>query len=408
MNNKTIWRMVFISSFLGLMIDSMDMHFLSLSLPILMKDFGISKTQAGAIGSYTLIGMAIGGIIGGWLADRFGRVKIITWTITIFSIGTFILAFTQNYWQFAVIRFISALGLGCEFSLCNTLLAEYTPTKRRSFAIATVLIGWSVGLMFSTFAARLILPYYGWRPLFMIGIVPIILVFYIRRMIPEPTGWKETRSELKTKGKLKLEYTTLFADKRMRIIFFLWALDCIFLNFGYYGVNNWLPTYLASEMGYGFIMMTEYLVGMYLAMIISKIAVGWLTDRFGRQVMYAFAGVSTAITLPLIVYFHTQSNITILLIIFGFFYAMPSAINGTYMTESFPTEVRATAVGGALNIGRVGAAIAPVLIGFIATQKSIGYGLALLGIAYALCGLIPALFIKEKMFDPYVSESHKQ
>lgn len=391
--------MVFISCFLGLMVDAMDLQLLSLSLPILMKDFGISKIQAGAFGSYTLLGMAVGGIIGGWLADRFGRVKVITWTITIFSIGTFALAFTQNYWQFAAVRFISGLGLGSEFSLCNTLMAEYTSTGRRSVTIATAVTGWSFGYIAATLAARFIIPGFGWRPLFMLGIAPVILVVFIRRHIPEPQGWKERNRTLKVTGQLRVEWATLFADKKLRTLFLLWMLDCICLNFGYYGVNNWLPSYLVSELGFNFQTMTIYLFGMYTAMIVGKIIGGWLADKFGRRIIYALGGVSTALALPFIISYHTPGNTVLLLIAFGFFYAIPSAVNGAYMTESFKTEVRATAVAGALNIGRIGSAAAPILIGFIATTKSIGYGLALMGIAYFLCGIIPALFIKDKIYE---------
>jgi AAHS family cis,cis-muconate transporter-like MFS transporter len=405
MNQKKIWNLVFISSFLGLMVDAMDLQLLSLSLTSLMEEFEINKVQAGSLGTYTLVGMAIGGMIGGNLADRFGRIKVISWTIALFSVGTFALAFTQSYWQFAIVRFIAALGLGSEYSLCNTVMAEYTPTNRRSITIASILIGWSIGYVVATLAAGAILPNYGWRPLFWLGILPIILVIYIRKMVPEPTGWKEKHATLKEAGKLKLEWTVIFADKKTRDIFLLWTFACIFLNFGYYGVNNWLPSYLISEVGFNFKNMTSYLVGMYGAMIMGKLAVGWLADKFGRRIIYALGALSTAIALPLVIYFHTPANIIILLSIFGFFYAMPSALNGTYMTESFKTEVRATAVAGALNLGRIGAALAPVLIGLIATYRSIGYGLALLGIAYALCGLIPGLFIKEKLHEPFSTPS---
>ena len=125
--NDRTWIIVFVSGFLGLMVDGMDLMFLSYSLPSLMKDMAISKVQAGSLGSYSLLGMAIGGLFGGWAADRFGRVRTVMWTIVVFSVGTAALGLTQNYWQFAIVRFISALGLGAEYVACNTLMAEYVP-----------------------------------------------------------------------------------------------------------------------------------------------------------------------------------------------------------------------------------------------------------------------------------------
>jgi AAHS family cis,cis-muconate transporter-like MFS transporter len=176
-----------------------------------------------------------------------------------------------------------------------------------------------------------------------------------------------------------------------------------FLQFGYYGVNNWLPTYLVTELSFDFRRMTGYLVGTYVAMIVGKIVAGYLADRVGRRWMYVFGGLSTAAFLPLIVLVPSPENIVVLMTAFGFFYGVPYGVNATYMTESFETRVRGTAVGGAYNIGRVGAAAAPVLIGLIATQYSIGAGLLVMAVAYALTGLIPAMFIPEKMHDPQVT-----
>ncbi|MHB8077394.1 MFS transporter [Desulfosporosinus fructosivorans] len=397
-----LWIPVFISCFLGLMVDGMDLQFLSLSLPSLMKEFGISKVQAGSLGTYSLIGMAVGGIFGGWFADRFGRVRTIVWTIALFSIGTFVLAFTQTYWQFAAVRFISALGLGAEYVVCNTLMAEYVPTKRRTTMLGTLQAGWSVGYLVATLLAGSILPQFGWRPLFMVALVPVILAIYMRRVIPEPAGWQEAAKV--GAQQRKIEWKIIFSDPKSLKIFLLWTLTATFLQFGYYGVGNWLPTYLVSELGFNFTKMTGYLVGTYTAMIIGKMITGWLADRVGRKVMYLVGGFATALFLPFLIMYHSAGNIIILLTIFGFLYGMPYAVNATYMTESFPTNIRGTAVGGAYNIGRVGAATAPIIIGIIAQSKSIGFGLAVLGISYALAGLTPALFIKEKIHEPYVQQ----
>jgi len=112
MSNDRVWKIVLVSGFVGLMVDGMDMMFLAYSLPSLMKEFHIGPAQAGSLASYTLLGMGVGGAIGGWAADRFGRVRVVVWTIVGFSVATSLLAFTHSYWQFAALRFMSALGLG--------------------------------------------------------------------------------------------------------------------------------------------------------------------------------------------------------------------------------------------------------------------------------------------------------
>jgi AAHS family cis,cis-muconate transporter-like MFS transporter len=400
-----LWIIVFISSFLGLMVDAMDLQMLSLSLPQLMKEFNITKVEAGALGTWSLVGMAIGGLMGGWLSDRFGRVRTVAWTMIFFSISTAALVFTQTYEQFLAIRFISALGLGAEYAVVNMLMAEYVPTKKRTTILGTIQAGWSVGYLVATLLAGAILPSYGWRPLFLVALVPVLLAIYMRFSIPEPEGWKQSAQEKAIQR--KNEWATIYKEPKTRSTFALWTLTAIFLQFGYYGVNSWLPTYLVSELGFNFKNMAGYLVGTYTAMIVGKIVTGWLADKYGRRTMFVIGGISTAIALPLIITFQNPGNIVILLTLFGFLYGMPYAVNATYMSESFPTNIRGTAVGGSYNIGRAGAALAPVIIGMVATNQSIGFGLALLGITYALSGIVPALFIREKMYEPYVEKEEK-
>lgn len=130
------WVIVFVFCFIGLMIDGADLMLLSYSLTSLKAEFGLSNFQAGSLGSITLAGMAIGGIYGGWACDRFGRVRTVVWTIVLFSVGTAALGLTHSYWEFAAARFVAALGLGALYVACNTLMAEYVPTKYRTTVLA--------------------------------------------------------------------------------------------------------------------------------------------------------------------------------------------------------------------------------------------------------------------------------
>ncbi|MGX9135127.1 MFS transporter [Rummeliibacillus sp. JY-2-4R] len=401
-NNKT-WILVFIASFLGLVVDGMDIQLLSLSMPSLMETFHIGKAQAGAIGTWSLVGMAVGGIIGGWLSDRFGRVRMATYMLVLFCVGTAALGFVQSYEQFILVRFISAIGIGAEYSIITMLMAEYVPTKSRTTILGTLQAAYSVGYLVAALLAGAILPTYGWRPLFMMTIIPVFLAIFLRMKVPEPQSWVEEKKRAKTEPKQikKNEWLSIFKEAKIRKIFIFWVLTTTFLQFGYYGVGTWLPSYLVEDLGFNFKAMTGYLVGSYAAMILGKVLAGYLADKFGRRNIYIIAGIVTAIFLPIIYLYNTPSNIIALLTVLGFVYGAQYGVNSTYMSESFPTIIRGTAVGGAYNIGRFGAAIAPVIIGIIAEAKSIGFGLATLGIAYALSGIIPALFIREKMYDPY-------
>lgn len=405
-----LWIIVFIFCFLGLLIDGADLMLLSYSLSSLKAEFGLTSVEAGSLGSFTLAGMAIGGIYGGWACDRFGRVKTVVWSIVLFSVGTAILGMTHSYWQFACTRFFASLGLGALYVACNTLMAEYVPTRYRTTVLGTLQAGWSVGYIVATLLAGWILPEHGWRWLFYVAIIPVILAVLMQRLVPEPRAWltaraerareKATGSQQAMKKKPDGMFKLIFSDPKASRMFLLWALTAGFLQFGYYGVNNWMPSYLESELGMNFKSMTSYMVGTYAAMIFGKILAGLAADRLGRRAVFAFGALGTAVFLPVIVLFQSPENILWMLVVFGFLYGIPYGVNATYMTESFEAKFRGSAVGGAYNIGRIGAAVAPAAIGFLASHGSIGMGFLVMGGAYFICGVIPALFIRDKQFDP--------
>lgn len=405
-------QIAFVFAFLALLVDGADMLLLSFSLNSLKAEFGLSNLQAGALGSATLAGMAVGGFIGGWACDRLGRVRTVVISILIFSILTAALGFTQNFEQFALLRFLSAFGIGSLYIAANTLMAEYVPTEYRTTVLGTLQAGWTVGYIVATVLAGWIIPEYGWRMLFFIAIIPSVLAIFIQKLVPEPESWQRTRlqrlyasAETETQQPVKKSTVKeIFADPLNRRMFILWVFTAGFLQFGYYGVNNWMPTYLESELHMDFKSMAGYMIGTYVAMIFGKVLAGFAADRLGRRFVFAFGAIGTAIFLPVIVLFNTPDNIAYLLIFFGFLYGIPYAINATYMTESFATSIRGTAVGGAYNAGRIGAMFAPAIIGAAASGGSIGLGFLIMGGAYFLCGAVSGIFIKDKQYDPQKAE----
>lgn len=399
------WKIAFFFTFLALLVDGADLMLLSYSLNSIKAEFQLSSVQAGMLGSFTLAGMAIGGIFGGWACDQFGRVRIVVISILLFSVLTCGLGLTQNFIQFSILRFFASLGLGSLYIACNTLMAEYVPTRYRTTVLGTLQAGWTVGYIVATLLAGWIIPDHGWRMLFYVAILPVLIAVLMHFLVPEPQAWYHSRNDLNGQNTNTQESALkrIFAEPRNRKMFILWALTAGFLQFGYYGVNNWMPSYLESELGMKFKEMTAYMVGTYSAMILGKILAGFMADKLGRRFTYAFGAIGTAIFLPLIVFYNSPDNILFLLIAFGFLYGIPYGVNATYMTESFPTHIRGSATGGAYNVGRLGAAIAPATIGFLASGGSIGLGFLVMGAAYLICGVIPALLIKEKQYDPQQS-----
>ncbi len=410
------WKLAFIFAFVSLVIDGVDIMLLSFSLTSLKAEFGLSSFQAGMLGSSSLAGMALGGITGGWACDKFGRVKTIAWSVVFFSIMTCILGLTQSYEQFLVLRFIGAFGLGSLYMACNTLMAEYVPTKYRTTVLGTLQTGQTIGYIVATLLAGAIIPDHGWRIMFYVTIVPAAFALIFMRFVPEPASWQEAKIEQIKRRELELDaapqvqvsqsepsesiYKRIFGHTNHRKMFLLWMSTAAFLQFGYYGVNNWMPTYLETELSMNFKAMTGYMVGAYTAMILGKILSGYAADKLGRRVTFVFGTVTTAAFLPVIIFFNTPDNIAYLLITFGFLYGIPYGVNATYMAESFSTDVRGTAIGGAYNMGRLGAAIAPATIGFIAAGGSFTMAFIVMGAAYFIAGVIPGLFIRERQYDP--------
>lgn len=147
------WKIAFILCFLALVVDGADVMMLSLSLKSIKDDFGLTGVEAGMLGSVTILGMGLGGIFGGWCSDKFGRVKAIAASVLLFSILTALLSFTQNVWQFGILRFISGVGLGTVYIVCAGLISEYVPTKHRTTTIATLQTGWTFGYIVASLMA---------------------------------------------------------------------------------------------------------------------------------------------------------------------------------------------------------------------------------------------------------------
>jgi AAHS family cis,cis-muconate transporter-like MFS transporter len=210
------WFPLFIAIFVALVVDGMDLQLLNLCLPVLKEDFAVTQIQIGALSSYTLLGMGIGGLMAGMLADRIGRVKVTIASLVMFSVFTACLAFTHSYWQFAVVRFFSGFGIAALYAIGTLLVAEYVPTDKRSTILGTLQAGWSIGYVCAALLSAAILPSYGWRPLFIITIIPALISFLILRKIKEPASFTASKKKQKNKEN---EYAKIFRNKSVRTVF---------------------------------------------------------------------------------------------------------------------------------------------------------------------------------------------
>jgi AAHS family cis,cis-muconate transporter-like MFS transporter len=391
--------LVSVAVFAALLVDGMDLQMLALALPSITRELHLSSIAAGALSTYTLLGMGVGGMLAGWLADRIGRVQVVRGSVLIFSAFTGLIALCRTYEQIAIMRFASGFGLGALYCIGTLLAAEYVPTRIRTTVLGTLQAGWSVGYVIAALLSTYLLPVWGWRALFACAVIPGIITLVLLWNAPDPPGWLAARRASASRTRPN-PFRAIWAVRSVRRTFVLWSIAAIALQFGYYGANSWLPSYLVKDLGVSLQNAGWYVAGTYTMMIAGKILTGYLADLIGRRAIWILAGVLTALYLPVLIYAATPANVAYLLLLFGLLYGSPYAVNATYMSESFPAEIRATAVATSYNIGRVGSTLSPLLIGMAASKYSIGLGIALLGFSYAVCALVPGFFVRERMFDP--------
>jgi MFS family permease len=364
----TAERRSLIAGGLGWMLDAMDVMLYSMVLADLVVHLGMSKPQAGLLNSLTLFASAIGGLSFGVLADRIGRTRALMGSILMYSIASFACGLSQSIPQLAVFRFILGLGMGGEWTTGAALIAETWRAEHRGKALGLMQSSWAIGEMLAAGVTLLVLPTFGWRAVFFVGILPALAVLWIRKDVPESEIWL-------TRGKEKPASLSLMWRPDIRWKGVLATLMNAFAMFGYWGLFTWIPGYLAlSEKdggrGLGIIASLTWVLFMAPGKWLGYVLFGFSADKFGRKKSYVFYLVAAAILVPI---FGMSTSLTSLLILgpfVGFFGTGYFSGFAAIASELFPTEIRASAMGLTYNIGRGFSAIAPFVVGAIAKEYS--------------------------------------
>jgi MFS family permease len=369
-----------IASVLGYAMDGFDLLILGFMLPVIAVDLHLSSTQAGSLVTWTLIGAVAGGVIFGVLSDYFGRVKMLTWTILIFAVFTGLCALAQGYTDLLIYRTIAGIGLGGEFGIGMTLVAEAWPAAQRARASSYVGLGWQLGVLAAALLTPLLLPLIGWRGMFALGLLPAVVSFFVRRRVEEPALFTERVA----RGMRKQPFKLLVADARTTRASIGVAILCSVQNFGYYGLMIWLPSYLSKTFGYS---LTKS--GLWTAVTVLGMAAGiWLfglaADRFGRKP--TFLVYQAGAVVMVFVYAHLTTPFALLIggAAMGVFVNGMIGGYGALISELYPTDARATAQNVLFNVGRAVGGFGPVAVGALAARYSFGAALALLAAIYLL------------------------
>jgi MFS family permease len=364
-------RRSLIAGGLGWLLDAMDVMLYSLVLAHLMRDLGMDKATAGLLNSLTLVASAIGGAVFGLLADRVGRARALMVSILVYSIASGACGVSTTVVQLAAFRFVLGLGMGGEWTTGAALIAETWPPAHRGKALGLMQSAWAIGEIVAAGVVAAVLPRFGWRAVFFVGILPALFVFWIRRQVPEPAIWRERRG---TEARAPL--AILWRPDLRRNGVLATAMNA-FSMFGYWGLFTWIPAYLSlpvAEGGRGLdlVKTTTWLVVMGVGKWFGYVLFGFAADAFGRRGAYVAYLLVAAALVPL--YGLTARPATLLALgpLVAFFGTGYFSGFSALASELFPTEVRATAMGLSYNIGRGLSAAAPFLVGALATRHGLG------------------------------------
>jgi MFS family permease len=374
-------------SVIGFSMDGFDMLILGFMLPAISAGLALTGTQAGSLVTWTLLGAVAGGIIFGTMSDHFGRIRVLTWTILIFAVFTGLCAFARGYWDLVVYRTIAGLGLGGEYGIGMALAAEAWPASKRARASSYVMVGWHGGVLLAAFAIPALLPRIGWRGMFLVGIVPALVAFVVRRALHEPEIFVRKHA-----NENENSFRSLVKDAATFRTTLGIAILCTVQNFAYYGIMVWMPSYLAKSLGFS---LTKS--GMWTGMTVLGMAFGiWvcgqLADRLGRKPTFVLFQVGAVIMVFLYSRITEPSALLWVGAIMGLFVNGVNGGIGALMSEAYPTAARATAQNVLWNVGRGIGSLGPVVVGTLAATYSFQAAIGLLALIYFL-DIIATLFL---------------
>jgi len=386
-------RRALLAASCGWMLDSFDVMLYSLVLASLIVDLGVSRQTAGILGSITLAAAAVGGLIFGLVADRFGRTKALIWSVVIYAVFTAACGFAHSVIELAVFRILLGFGMGGEWASGAALVSETWSDKDRGKALGLMQSSWAIGYALAALTAGLILPWKGWRAVFFVGILPAFLTLLVRRNVKEPEIWRRARRETYAGAETKSlqGFRRIFrSDLRATTIAVTLMNACCL--FAWWGFNLWVPAYISlprhlGGMGLSAHTMSGMVILMQVGMWLGYVSFGFLSDAFGRKRCYVAYLLSTA----LLVFFYGRVHAPLPLLLLGpllaFFGTGYFSGFAAVTAELYETRTRATAQGFTYNLGRIASAVAPFSVGRVAQQNGFAIAFTISAAAFLMAAL---------------------
>lgn len=389
--NQYGWKAL-LGSAVGYAMDGFDLLILGFMLSAISADLALSPAQAGSLVTWTLIGAVAGGIIFGALSDKYGRVRVLTWTIVLFAVFTGLCAFAQGYWDLLIYRTIAGIGLGGEFGIGMALAAEAWPARHRAKASSYVALGWQVGVLAAALLTPMLLPHIGWRGMFILGIFPAFVAWYLRAKLHEPEVFVKNQANTAVRPSKLESFRLLVKDRATAKV----SLGVVILtsvqNFGYYGIMIWMPNFLANQLGFSLTKSGIWTAVTICGMMIGIWLFGQLADRIGRKPSFLLFQLGA--TASIITYSQLSDPNTMLLagVVLGMFVNGMMGGYGALMSEAYPTSARATAQNVLFNLGRAVGGFGPIVVGAIVSAYSFQLAIAMLAAIYVI-DMIATVFL---------------
>lgn len=373
-------RRALVASVAGYALDGFDLLLLGFMLPAIAAELHLTGAQSGALVTWTLIGAVAGGVIFGMLSDYFGRVRMLSISVLVFALFTGLCAFARGYGDLLVWRTIAGIGLGGEFGIGMTLVAESWPATHRARASSYVGLGWQLGVLAAALLTPVLLPIIGWRGMFLVGVSPAVASFWIRARLEEPAMFVErTRPAKRT-----VPIAELFANGRAARTSIGVIVLCSVQNFGYYGLMIWMPSYLSHKFGYSLTKSGLWTAVTVLGMAAGIGLFGMLADRIGRKP--AFIAYQLGAVVMVFIYASLVSPLALLIggAVMGLFVNGMLGGYGALISECYPTRARATAQNVLFNLGRAIGGFGPLVVGALASSRGFSSAIAMLAVIYLI------------------------
>jgi MFS family permease len=405
-SNQTDWvreassqeRTALTAAFGGYAVDAFDYMVYTFIIPTLITVWHMSTTEAGAIATGSLLSSAVGGWAAGILADRYGRVRVLQLTVLWFAVFTFLSGFTHSPGQLLFTRTMQGLGFGGEWSVGSVLIAEMIRPEHRGKAVGLVqsswAVGWGVAAIAYAITYSVVDPNLAWRFLFWLGLIPALLVVFIRRYVKESSIFEETRTQISTSA-ASASFLEIFAPTLLKTTI-LASLLATGMQGAYYSVTTWLPTYLKTERHLSVLNTGSYLLVLIIGSFLGYLTSAYLSDRLGRRNCFILFAISAAVLVVL----YTQLPITDTAMLFlgfplGFFLSGIFSGMGALLSELFPSRVRGSGQGFCYNFGRAVGSLFPVLVGYFSKTMPLGEAIGILAGGAYMIVVVAALILPE-------------